>query len=207
LLGGYGARYLLPLDYHATTLYGISKAKGEDLVRAAGDDLGGWIIVRPTGIWGPWFGEPYRSFFQMVRRGIYVNPSGRPVYKSYGYVDNFVHQVQRLTEAPEHLVNGRTFWLADYHPVVVADWASQIAKAFGSRPIRTVPVSLFRVAAAAGDVIGRFGYGFPMTSFRLNNLTHDMVYDTSDTEAVVGSLPFSLEEGTARTIDWLRLHG
>jgi GlcNAc-P-P-Und epimerase len=45
-----------------------------------------------------------------------------------------------------------------------------------------------------------------MTSFRLNNLTHDMVYDMSATEAVVGSLPFSLEEGTARTIEWLRLH-
>jgi nucleoside-diphosphate-sugar epimerase len=194
-------------DYHATTLYGISKAKGEDLVRAACDDVGVWIIVRPTGIWGPWFGQPYRSFFEMVRRGMYVNPSGGPVHKSYGYVENLVHQLQRLTEAQEDLVNGKTFWLADYHPVVVAEWASQIANAFGSRRIRTVPVSLFRVAAAAGDVVGRFGYGFPMTSFRLNNLTHDMVYDTSATEAVVGSLPFSLEEGTARTIEWLRLHG
>jgi nucleoside-diphosphate-sugar epimerase len=137
---------------------------------------------------------------------MYVNPSGGPVYKSYGYVENLVHQLQRLTEAQEDLVNGKTFWLADYRPVVVLEWASQIAKAFGSRPIRTMPVSLLRVAAAAGDVVGRFGYGFPMTSFRLNNLTHDMVYDTSATEAVVGSLPFSLEEGTARTIEWLRLH-
>jgi nucleoside-diphosphate-sugar epimerase len=194
-------------DYHASTLYGISKAKGEDLVRAASDDLGVWMIVRPTGMWGPWFGEPYRSFFEMVRRGMYVNPSGGPVYKSYGYVENLVHQLQRLTEAQEDLVNGKTFWLADYRPVVVLEWASQIAKAFGSRPIRTMPVSLLRVAAAAGDVVGRFGYSFPMTSFRLNNLTHDMVYDTSATEAVVGSLPFSLEEGTARTIEWLRLHG
>ena len=156
---------------------------------------------------GSLVGEPYRSFFQMVRRGIYVNPAGRPVCKSYGYVENLVHQLQRLTEAQEDLVNGKTFWLADYHPVVVEEWASQIAKAFGSRPIRTVPVSLFRAAAAAGDVVGRFGLGFPMTSFRLNNLTHDMVYDMSATEAVVGPLPFSLEEGTARTIEWLRLHG
>jgi nucleoside-diphosphate-sugar epimerase len=200
---GYQPRH--ETDYHASTLYGISKAKGEDLVRAAGDDLGVWTIVRPTGIWGPWFGEPYRSFFEMVRKGMYVNPSGGPVHKSYGYVENLVHQLQRLTEAQEDLVNGKTFWLADYHPVVVAEWASQIAKALGSRRIRTVPVSFFRVAAAAGDVVGRFGYGFPMTSFRLNNLTHDMAYDTSATEAVVGPLPFSLEEGTARTIEWLRL--
>jgi nucleoside-diphosphate-sugar epimerase len=202
---GYQPRH--ETDYHASTLYGISKAKGEDLVRAASDDLGVWTIVRPTGIWGRWFGEPYRSFFEMVRRGMYVHPSGRIVYKSYGYVENVVHQLQRLTEARADLVNGKTFWLADYRPVVVADWASQIAKAFGSRPIRTVPVSLLRVAATAGDVVGKFGYRSPMTSFRLNNMTHDMVYDTSATEAVVGSLPFSLEDGTARTIEWLRLHG
>jgi nucleoside-diphosphate-sugar epimerase len=199
---GYQPRH--ECDYHASLLYGVSKAKGEDLVRAAPDDLGEWIIARPTGIWGPWFGNPYRSFFQMVRRGMYFDPSGGPVYKSYGYVENLVYQLQRLAEAPEDLVNRKTFWLADYHPVVVAEWASQIAEAFGSGPIRTVPVSLLRVAAAAGDGVGRFGYAFPMTSFRLNNLTHDMVYDMSATEAVVGSLPFSLEEGTARTIEWLR---
>ena len=202
---GYKPRH--ECDYHASTLYGVSKAKGEDLVRAASDTLGVWTMVRPAGIWGPWFGKPYRSFFEMIRRGMYVNPSGGHVYKSYGYVENLVHQLQRIIEAQEDLVNGKTFWLADYRPVDIAEWASQIAEAFGSRPVRTVPVSVLRVAAAAGDVVGRFGYEFPMTSFRLNNLTHERVYDMSATEAVVGSLPFSVEEGTARTIEWLRLHG
>jgi nucleoside-diphosphate-sugar epimerase len=202
-----GYQPLNETDYHASSLYGISKAKGEDIVRAASHDLGVWTIVRPTGIWGPWFGEPYLQFFGMIARGLYVHPSDRPVYKYYGYVENVVHQLQRLIQAQEDLVNGKTFWLADYRPVVVAEWASQIAEGFGSRPIRTMPVSLFRIAAAMGDVLGKFGYNFPMTSFRLNNLTNDMIFDTSATEAVVGPLPFSLEEGTARTIEWLRLRG
>jgi GlcNAc-P-P-Und epimerase len=81
----------------------------------------------------------------------------RAVYKSYGYVENLVHQLQRFTEAQEDSRQCKTFWLADYRPVVLAEWASQIAKAFGSRPIRTVPVSLLRIAAAAGDVAGRSG--------------------------------------------------
>jgi nucleoside-diphosphate-sugar epimerase len=199
-------RPLHETDYHPSTLYGVSKAKGEDIVRAASDDLGVWTIVRPTGIWGPWFGG-YRSFFELIARGRYVHPSDRPVYKSYGYVENVVYQLERLTDAQEDLVNGKTFFLADYRPVVVADWASQIAEAFGSRPIRTVPVSLLRIPAAVGDFLGNFGYSFPMTSFRLNNMTNDMIFDISATEAVVGPLPFSLEEGTARTIEWLRLHG
>jgi nucleoside-diphosphate-sugar epimerase len=201
---GYQPRH--ETDYRPSTLYGVSKAKGEDIVRAASDDLDVWTIVRPTGIWGPWFGEPYRSFFEMIARGLYVHPSNRPVYKGYGYVENVVHQLQRLLAAPEDLVNGKTFWLADYQPVVVAEWASQIAEACGSRPIRRVPFPLLRIAAAVGDALGKFGYSFPMTSFRLNNLTTDMTFDTSATEAVVGPLPFSLEEGTIRTIEWLRLH-
>jgi nucleoside-diphosphate-sugar epimerase len=202
---GYEPRH--ETDYHASLLYGESKAKGEDLVRAAPDDLGEWIIVRPTGIWGPWFASSYRTVFQLIRKGMYVNLSGGPVYKSYGYVENLAYQLQQLADAPGDLVHRKTFYLADYQPVAVAEWASQIAAAFRSRPIRTVPVSLFRVAAAAGDIINRFGLEFPMTSFRLNNLTHDMVYDISATEAVVGTLPFSVEEGIDRTIEWLRRHG
>jgi nucleoside-diphosphate-sugar epimerase len=202
---GYEPRH--ETDYHASLLYGESKAKGEDLVRAAPDDLGEWIIVRPTGIWGRWFDSSYRTVFRLIRKGMYVNPSGGPVYKSYGYVENLVFQLQQLADAPRDLVHRKTFYLADYHPVVVAEWASQIAEAYGSRPIRTAPVSLFRVAAAAGDVLGKIGYKFPMHSFRLNNLTHDMVYDMSATEAVVGALPFSVEEGIDRTIEWLRRQG
>jgi len=193
-------------DYHPSTLYGVSKAKGEEIVRASSDDLGVWTIVRPTGIWGPWFGG-YRSFFEAVAKGRYVHPSDRPVHKSYGYVENTVYQFERLIDAPEESVNGKTLFLSDYRPVVVADWASQIAEAFGSRPIRTVPVSLFRIPAAVGDFVGKFGLGFPMTSFRLNNMRTDMVFDISATEAVVGPLPFSVEEGIARTVEWLRLHG
>lgn len=201
---GYEPRH--ETDYSASTLYGVSKARGEDIVRAASDDLDVWTIVRPTGIWGPWFGEPYRSFFEMVERGMYVNPSSRAVHKGYGYVGNSVHQLHRLLEAPKELVHEKTFWLADYQPVVVAEWASQIAEAFGSRPIRRVPYAALRVAAAAGDALARIGVRFPMTSFRLNNLTTDMTFDMSGTEAVAGPLPFSLDQGTVLTIDWLRSH-
>ena len=201
---GYQPRH--ETDYHASTLYGISKSRGEDIVRSA-TDLGGWTIVRPTGIWGPWFGEPYRRFFELIRRGSYVHPSARPILKSFGYVENLVHQLHRLAQAPPARVHGRTFWLADYQPVVVSEWASDIAAKSGARSIPTVPVSFLRVAAVVGDLAAKVGVGFPMTSFRLDNLTTDMVFDLSATEEVVGSLPFSAEQGTSRTIEWLRQRG
>ncbi|MEZ0359021.1 NAD-dependent epimerase/dehydratase family protein [Mycobacterium sp. SA01] len=202
---GYVPRY--ETDYHASTLYGQSKTKGEELVRAAPEAIGTWTIVRPTGIWGPWFGEPYLSFFSLIKKGLYVNPGRKVVRKSYGYVGNFVHQLQRLLEVEESSVDRKTFLLADYQPVVVADWANQIATHFGSRPVKTVPASALRAAAAVGDGLGKFGKRFPMTSFRFNNMVTDMVYDTADTETVVGPLPFTLEVATAQTIEWMRQHG
>lgn len=202
---GYEPRH--ETDYHASTLYGQSKAAGEELVRAAPDAIGAWTIVRPTGIWGPWFGEPYRPFFSMVKKGVYVHPGSKVVRKSYGYVGNSVYQLKRLLEADETQIHKKTFWLADYQPLVVSDWADQIARRFGSRPVKAVPVSALRVAAVAGDGLGRLGRGFPMNSFRLNNMTNDMVYDTTDTEAAIGALPVTLEDGTAQTIEWMRQQG
>ncbi len=201
---GYEPRH--ETDYHASTLYGQSKVKGEEIVRATSADIGTWVIVRPTGIWGPWFGEPYHQFFSMIRRGLYRHPGDKVVRKSYGYVGNTVYQLERLLEAPESLINRKTFWLADYQPVIVSDWANQIARHFGSRPVKSVPVPLLRAGATLGDGLGRFGRRFPMTSFRLNNMTNDMVYDTSDTQEVVGLLPFTLEDGTIQTIEWMRRH-
>ena len=196
------------LDYNPSTLYGVSKVRGEQLVRAAGTALGTWTIVRPTGIWGPWFGVPYRDFFRSIERGTYVHPSRKDARKSYGYVENTVHQLQKLAVASASAVQGRTFFLADYPPLSVRSWATQIQEALGARPIRSLPIPILKAAAIAGDGLQRLGLRHaPLTSFRLNNLTSDMLYDTSALEELVGPLPFDAAEGVKRTVAWLREHG
>jgi nucleoside-diphosphate-sugar epimerase len=198
---GYEPRH--ETDYHPSLLYGESKARGEDLVRAAPGALGEWIIVRPTGIWGEWSKEGYRPFFSMVQKGLYVQPRGKVVRKSFGYVGNLVYQMRRLLEADQSRVHEKTYYLADYEPIVVSEWANQIARRFGSPPVKSVPLTALRVAAAVGDVLDKFGRRFPLTSFRLNNLTTDMLYDMRETEAAVGPLPFTVEEGITRTVEWM----
>lgn len=47
------------LDFAPSTLYGESKVITEKTTRKFLID---WVIIRPTSIWGPWFGEPYRNF-------------------------------------------------------------------------------------------------------------------------------------------------
>ena len=50
-------------DYKPNTLYGESKVLTEKIVKKFKNS---WTIVRPTSIWGPWFGEPYNNFFRLV---------------------------------------------------------------------------------------------------------------------------------------------
>lgn len=47
--------------YSPPNAYGASKVEGERLVKA-GDLPFEWTLVRPTSIWGPGFGIPYRNF-------------------------------------------------------------------------------------------------------------------------------------------------
>lgn len=191
-------------DYQPSTLYGLSKVRGEQLVRSASSRLGTWTILRPTGIWGPWFGVPYRDFFMTIRRGRYVHPARRDAHKSYGYVENTVHQLQRLAAGPSSDVHGKTFVVADYPPLSVRAWAESIREALRARPIRAVPVPLLKGAAIAGDAVERLGLGHaPLTSFRLNNLVSDMAYDTSPIERLVGPLPYTMAQGVERTVVWL----
>ena len=95
---GYRPRH--DFDFCPDTAYGQSKAAAEALVRGSDRLRCPWTIVRPTSIWGPWFGEPYRNFFRTVQKRLYLHPRGARPLKTYGYVGNTVHQIDRLLQAP-----------------------------------------------------------------------------------------------------------
>jgi len=191
-------------DYRPSTVYGQSKVIGERLIRAASSDHYTWTIVRPTSIWGPWFGEPYRSFFEMVACGGFACPAGRAATKTFGYVGNTVHQLAQLLVADPCRVQGQTFYLGDAPPLDIAVWAKAIAEELGVRQPRRLPFAVFLAVATVGDIVSRIGLAFPMTSFRLRNMITDNVVDLSATEAVVGPGPFGLRTGIRETILWLR---
>lgn len=192
-------------DYSPTTPYGESKVAAEEIVRARAHDAGSWTMMRPTSIWGPWFATPYRDFFDRVRRGHYVNVARHNPRKSYGFVGNSVHQLMALMNHPRAAIDQQTFWLTDYPPLVLNDWAEKIAEEFGQRRPATLPEWTLRTAAVMGDVAKHWGHsGPPLTTFRLNNLLTNMVYDTVREQELFGQLPFSMEEGVERTVAWMR---
>lgn len=125
-------------DYAPNTPYGASKVESERRVRAADPGRTRIILFRPTSIWGPWFGEPYRNFFDAVVRGLYVHPDGASSRRSYGYIDNAVAQIEALRAAPAPA--DALYHLADYDPTDIGAWADMIAAAAGRRRPLRVPL-------------------------------------------------------------------
>jgi nucleoside-diphosphate-sugar epimerase len=199
---GYRPRH--DMDYCPDTLYGESKARGEILLRRAAPAYS-WRLVRPTSIWGPWFAEPYRNFFEAVARGVYRHPAGAETVKALGYVGNTVRQLFSLLEAPGRELDKRVFYLADYDPLPVREWADRIAAALGAGPVRALPLPLFRAAALAGDLLQPLGYrNPPLTSFRLRNLLTSSSFDLAPIRRLTGRLPYTVDEGIRATVGWLK---
>ena len=113
--------------------------------------------------------------------------------------------MERIIAAPLGATRRSVYWLADYPPLEVRHWANLIRAHGSGAPVRDVPTSLLRAVARAGDAARKLGWQEPpLTSFRLDNLLTPMVYDTVSLERVVGPLPYSLEEGTELTMEWLK---
>jgi nucleoside-diphosphate-sugar epimerase len=194
-------------DYYPPNYYGRSKVIGEQLVRAHRHP-GEWLIVRPTSIWGPWFGSPYRDLFLSLARGTYIHPGHERIQKHFGYVGNTIFQLDRMLTAPSEQVHGKTFYLADYEPIEVGRFAELIRRSIGLSRSRSAPVSLLRLLARAGDAMKTAGLlEPPLTSFRLKNLRTTMLFKLDEVNAIVGKLPFTVQEGIDITITYLRDEG
>lgn len=192
-------------DYCPPNPYGRSKVITEQIVRAASLDCE-WTLVRPTSIWGPWFGIPYKTFFTTIARRAYYHPGSHNPHKSFGFVGNTVFQMQALLSVDRAAVDRRTLYLCDYPPLRLEAWAELIRTEMGLPPIQRIPYGLLKGAALAGDVLAALGwYGVPLTSFRLANLVTEMVYDFEPLREIVGDLPYTLSDGVSMTVEWMRL--
>ncbi|HCS38410.1 MAG TPA: NAD(P)-dependent oxidoreductase [Anaerolineaceae bacterium] len=192
-------------DYCPNTLYGHSKVIGEQIIRAAGEIGCIWALVRPTSIWGPWFDIPYRTFFLTINKGFYIHSGGIQTLKKWGFVLNSVKQVYDLLVGPENLIDTKTFYLADYSPLVLKDFANTAQKEMGARKIMTLPVWLMTLIAKGGDLLkSLFWKNPPLTSFRLNNIITNEIQETTSLESITGPLPYPYEEGIRKTVAWLK---
>jgi len=195
-------------DYKPSTAYGLSKVRMEQIIRAQKNLPFSWTIIRPISVWGPWFEEPYKNFFKAIAQGWYFHIGSGHYRRSLGYVENIVYEIHQLLLAPKEKVDKKTFYVADYQPADLYDMANMIRQAVGARKIHHVPLWMARLAARIGDVCKIFGWhSVPLSSFRLNNILTEYVFDMRPIMEICGPLSYNLEIGIKRTIEWMRERG
>lgn len=192
-------------DYCPPNPYGASKVHTEQEVRL--HDGGGaiWCLLRPTTIWGSGMNAHYAAFFRHLKHGRYFHAGNKDLFKSYGYVGNSVHQIERFLSAPAESIHRKVFYLADYEPISLPKWINGIATALGKNPPPSVPLWICRSLATIGDGFGQVGLErlFPLNSFRLNNILAEYVYDMSRTREVCGDLPWTMTDGIRDLAAWI----
>ena len=137
----------------------------------------------------------------------FFNIQGLNPPRHFGYVGNAITQLESLMNAPVADIQGRVFYLADYDVYHVVDWAHAIAKRLGGRRStpHSIPYTLAAFAALVGDVLKACGWKKPpLTSFRLKNMAADTSsVDLSPTKGVCPALPYSIDQGVERTVEWM----
>jgi nucleoside-diphosphate-sugar epimerase len=189
-------------DYCPHTVYGKSKVATEEAVRRLKGGGAEWCLARPTTVWGPHMSEHYQSLLKHIRKGSFFHSGSGALYKSYSYAENIAHQYFQLLLAPAEQIHQQVFYMADYEPLSLRDYANALAKQMGAKAPITVPLWFAGILAKGGDVLNACGVRFPYNSFRLNNIRTEYIFNMSKTEAVCGPLPKTFEEGVVETARW-----
>ncbi|MBW2645784.1 MAG: hypothetical protein JRE23_06345 [Deltaproteobacteria bacterium] len=102
----------------------------------------------------------------------------------------------------------KTMYVADDQPADLYDMANMIRQSVGARNIYHVPLWMAKLAARVGDGCKTVGWhSVPLSSFRLNNIRTEYVFDMRPIMEVSMPLPYSLEAGVEQTVQWLREMG
>ena len=185
-------------DYNPDTYYGQSKVLMEKLILKS-KIKAKWCIVRPTTVWGPGVNNHFKTFLKLINNGLYFNISNKKTFKTYGYIENIIYQIYKLIYAESRFFNSKTYYLADYKPLCIEDWANQISIILRGKKNNELNYKILKLFALLGDLLEKLNIRvFPLNSRRLNNMTANLIRDVEDLKEVCGNLPVNSNTATKR---------
>jgi len=105
-------------------------------------------------------------------------------------------------------VDRKVFYLGDSPPINLYEFANEIQAVLGARKIRHLPLWVVKLAARSGDISKAVRWKkFPLTSFRLNNICTEYMFDLQPIMDIAGSLPYDFKTGIRRTVQYMRQTG
>jgi nucleoside-diphosphate-sugar epimerase len=189
-----------PLRPDSPVLYSSSKAKAEQLVRAANGDGGlETVVVRPRFVWGRGDTTLLPALIELVRSGRFRWVGGGRHLTATTHVDNTVEGLWLgATKAPA----GGVYFVTDGEPVVFREFLTEMLGTQGVEiPDKSVPPAVAGAAARVAEGIWRRlrrpGTP-PLTRFAVWVSSQECTIDISRAERELGYRPvISREEGLA----------
>ena len=183
------------LFYNPNTKYGESKVLMEKVIRLSECKFD-WCIIRPTTIWGDNIQNHFKTLLNLIEKKLYFHIGYKKIYKSYGYVKNSAFQIYKLANTKNYLFNRKIYYISDYESVELKEWINKISNLLIGADVKiTLPTFFAKFLALIGDTFLVFGFkGFPIQSFRLNNILVNFKVNTSCLKKVCGRLPYNLND-------------
>lgn len=190
-----------------TNVYEETKAEAEVAVREARRGGLPTVIARPGLVYGP--GDLHLlPFFRAVLRRRF-RPIGRQtVWLHPIYVDDMIEALIRCGVRDRAV--GECFHLAGREPAPLTRLAEAIAVAGGTRvPPGHIPLAAAQAVAAFGDRLPpALRQSAPLTSSRLEFLTHSRTYDVTKAHRLLDfAATTDLPSGIANSLAWYRAEG
>lgn len=188
-----------PLRPDSAALYSSSKARAEQLVRAANGDGLETVVVRPRFVWGRGDTTLLPALTEMVRSGRFRWVGGGRQLTATTHVENTVEGLWlAATKAPA----GSVYFVTDGEPVVFREFLTQMLGTQGvAIPDRSVPPGVARGAAVAAERVWRLlkrPGPPPLTRFAVWVSSQECTIDIARAERELGYRPVvSREEGFA----------
>ena len=184
--------------------YGHSKDIMEKLITTSGYQ--NMVIVRPTSIFGPRMGAPYKGFFEMLlfSRLVVMPRISDSAVKTFGFVLNLSNQIQFLIF--NQICLPTPIYVGDIEPVNITQFAILIRKnrLIKNQLVLYPPALLLYFASRFGDFLKYFvKWNFPLTSYRYDNLTKNRIIDMTESLNLFGGQLYSLEESIAHSCSHL----
>ena len=186
-------------------LYGKSKLEAERYITSLKDFP--WLIVRPTGVYGP-KEKDYFVFFQTINRGLEPYIGFKKQVLTFIYVHDLVRFIF-LALASAHVQKG--YFVADGREYPSELFADITKKALGKKTIRfTVPLPVVKTIALVGESLAGLWGGMPT----LNTDKYNVLRSTNwrcEVEPLLNDFGFTaeydLEKGVKETLAWYKKEG
>jgi nucleoside-diphosphate-sugar epimerase len=142
-----------PLRPDSKALYSATKARAEQLVRAAADAEMETVVLRPRFVWGPGDRTVLPGLIEAVEAGRFAWIGGGGHLTSTTHIDN---TVRGLRLAAERGRSGEAYFVTDGEPVVFREFVTELLATAGvEAPSRTLPAPTARAVAVAGETLWR----------------------------------------------------